>query len=227
MTSISSSSSSFSTNNSKNTQIIVFEGIIGAGKSTTIDYVSNYLRNILGYSVYVVKENVDEWVKDGILELFYGDSKRYSYHFQTKVFMDKVMGFRKVYEEYYNKVDFIICERSLISDYIFASILKSEGNMTDMEFKHYNQWYNMWKEFVPKQFQNYKNVYLKIDVNTAMQRIKQRNRDGETSITYNYQSHLEELHNQYFDNNNNIIWDSSRDISDVSNIDELCHQIIS
>lgn len=206
------------------TKIISFEGIIGAGKSTTIKYISEYLLK-LGYSVYVINENIDEWVSDGILQKFYENPKRYSYHFQTKVFMDKVKTFCDAYNKYWNKVDFIITERSLVSDFIFASILHNDGMMDDMEFKHYNQWYNMWKTMIPNEFLNCFTIYIKVDCTTAMQRVTERSRSGENNISEEYQSKLINLHDKYF-NSSIIVWNGTKNIHDEYNVTELIKLIL-
>lgn len=198
-----------------NTRIISFEGIIGAGKSTTIELTKKYLCD-KGYSVYIVKENVDNWVNDGILQAFYDDPKRYSYHFQTKVFSDKVRKYIKVYKKYYNKVDYILTERSLLSDNIFARLLHKLGNMSDMEIKHYNEWYQLWTTMVPEVFINSKIVYLKLTPEVAIQRIKLRNRESEDKITYEYQEQLMNFHDLEFSNKKDvIIWDASLNIHNI------------
>lgn len=205
-----------------NTKIVCFEGIIGAGKSTTIEYCLKELLN-KGYSVHIIKENVDEWVEDGILQKFYENPKRYAYHFQTKAFIDKVKNFKQAFDMYFGKVNFIIAERSLISDYIFATLLYMDEMMDDMEFKHYKDWYNFLKHNIPSEYNNAITIYLKLNVNIALERIKRRNRDGEDKISYEYEKNLAMLHDKYFDSAK-IVWDSSKNIHD--NIDELIELII-
>lgn len=206
------------------TRIVKFEGIIGAGKSTAIKYLAAEMRQ-RGYTVYVVDESVEGWVEDGILQKFYEDPKRYSYHFQTKCFLDKVNKFMKAYEEYYGKVDFIFTERSMVSDYIFASLLHADKMMDEMEFKHYQEWYNFWKKLVPKPFQDGTTVYLKLRPLTAMKRIQMRNRDGEDHIKIEYETRLNDMHDGYFDVKANVVWDSAQDIHKQLTVTKLANVI--
>lgn len=207
------------------TQIISFEGIIGAGKTTTIEHISKNLEK-KGYSVYIIKENVDEWVEDGLLQRFYEDPKRNAYLFQTKAYIDKIKKFNEIFNWKYGTVDFIITERNIISDYIFASLTYKMGLMDELEFKYYKQWYSLWETNLPEPFKKCTLVYLKLDPNTAMQRIKQRGRDGESKITLEYETNLYELHEEYFNKNNNIIWDSEKNIHKQKHIDKLTKIIL-
>ncbi len=215
----------FFTARTKPTKFADLEGIIGAGKTTTINAVKDELMS-RGFKVHIIKENVDEWVADGILQKFYEDPCRYAYHFQTKVFSDKVRTYIEEFEQYYGKVDYILTERSLRSDYIFASLLHTQGNMTEMEFKHYNQWYNMWSKMIPEEFSESLTVYIQITPELANERISQRNRDGESGITLEYQRGLHELHEKMFSNENNLLWDGSKDIYNKEIVEKLTDNII-
>lgn len=208
----------------KDTHIIVFEGIIGTGKSTTLKMVTEELQTH-GYSVYVVDECVDSWVEDGLLQKFYADPVRYSYHFQTKAFIDKVKMFVNA-TQYIGKVDFIFTERGVVSDYIFASLLHENKSMDDMEFKHYNEWYNFIKRMVPDEFAECKTLYLRNDPHTAMGRVRQRDRSGESGISDEYQTQLYDLHEKYFNNDKTCIWDSSKNIFEKENLNELVKALL-
>lgn len=85
----------------KKFKVIVIDGIISAGKSTLIALIQTKLKD--RYEIIVIKESVDKWVKSGILQKFYGDKKRWSYHFQTKVFHDRIMETRNQYDKFIEK----------------------------------------------------------------------------------------------------------------------------
>lgn len=211
----------------KQTNIIKVEGIIGAGKTTTIKYIAGELI-ARGYSVYIINECVDEWLEDGLLQKFYNDPKRYAYHFQTKAFVDKVKKFRRAFNKYYGKVDFIITERSLLSDYIFAELLHNDGMIDDMEFKHYNDWYRMWYSIVPEEFQYGLTVYLRVEPSIALQRVEERSRSGENNIKYEYERDLHTLHDDYFNikNKYNLVWNSSKNIHIAGNVVKITDKIL-
>ena len=87
----------------KKFKVIVIDGIISAGKSTLIALIQTKLKD--RYEIIVIKEPVNKWVASGILQKFYGDKKRWSYHFQTLVFHDRIMETRNQYNKFIEKTD--------------------------------------------------------------------------------------------------------------------------
>lgn len=85
----------------KKFKVIVIDGIISAGKSTLIALIQSKLKD--RYEIIVIKESVDKWTQSGILQKFYGDKKRWSYHFQTKVFHDRIMETKNQYDKFIEK----------------------------------------------------------------------------------------------------------------------------
>ena len=69
-------------------QFVVLEGNIGAGKSTML----NIMQKQLGLSV--INEPTNKWQHvgqtDNILDLFYKDTKRWAYTFQSYAFLTRV-----------------------------------------------------------------------------------------------------------------------------------------
>lgn len=175
-----------------NPKIIVIEGIIGSGKSTLVKNLSAHLKS-LGYSVAVALEPVDEWVKSGLLQQFYSNKQRFAYLFQTAVFVDQT----NVYFDAVNKpVDYVIIERSLLSNTIFAELLHEEESMTDLEMRQYSRWAGFWHKTLnisPSHF-----IYLSPSVETAMTRLRSRGRDGESGISADYQARLKQKHDLLF-----------------------------
>lgn len=217
----------------RNTKIISFEGIIGAGKTTTINIVKKELET-RGYSVIVIYENVDEWVSDGILQKFYENQERYCFQFQTKVILDKVQIYNNVHQKYFGNVDYIIMERSFMSDFIFANMLHSDKKMDDLEYKYYQQLYYYSLNYsIPSEFINPNIVYLQLNPKIALSRVKQRGRDGESSISYSYEKKLHLLHNHYFLKNKKLIknhkvmiWDSRKNIKNNKHISNILSLIL-
>lgn len=82
-------------------KVIVIDGIISAGKSTLIALIQSKLKD--RYEIIVIKEPVNKWTQSGILQKFYGDKKRWSYHFQTKVFHDRIMEAINQYDKFIEK----------------------------------------------------------------------------------------------------------------------------
>ena len=65
----------------KNKKVLILEGNIGAGKSTFLKILKNNL------NVDIIFEPTDKWQdvenEGNILDLFYKDTKRWAYTFQT------------------------------------------------------------------------------------------------------------------------------------------------
>ena len=68
-------------------QIVSIEGNIGSGKSTLLSNLKNHFNKNNNHVIFL-KEPVDEWsnIKDEngitILEKFYSDQDKYSFHFK-------------------------------------------------------------------------------------------------------------------------------------------------
>lgn len=182
---------------------VVVDGIIGAGKTLLISKLKrNY--ELKGFKVYVVREEVDEWKNSGLLDRFYSDQSRWGSFFQMKVFHDKVTTAIKIWEDAieYSKLPFtkvlIICERWITTDCIFMKMLHDANTVDDLEWKVYNDWWNLWSKvvpFVPKLF-----IYLRPSLEECMRRVRERNRQGEDKMDIEYQRNLMKEHDNYFRN---------------------------
>ena len=174
--------------------VICVEGIISAGKTSLINECLVPLWTQRGLRVRVIEEPVDKWKE--ILPMFYEDPKRWAYHFQSKAFHDRVVESKRMWNMYKDDTDIFICDRSIFSDPGFMEINYIQGNMTNMEMKHYNEWWNMWSTvvpFIPDMF-----VYLTVSVEEATIRLKERSRNGESKITPEYQQLLKNFHDETY-----------------------------
>lgn len=175
--------------------VIDVEGLIGAGKTT---FINNCLIPILtrkGYKVSLIREPVDLWGE--ILPLFYKDPKRWGYHFQTKTIVDRIKVSKQTWDMKHKYTDIFICERGVWSDTFFMQTLYDQGHVNDMEYKHYNDWWNLWTEvlpFTPDIF-----IYLNPDIDEVMKRVRSRNRKGEEELTKSYQQLLKSKHDEVLD----------------------------
>lgn len=183
-------------------RVIAVEGLIGAGKSTLLQEVLvPELELSQQCRVIVIREPVEEWVASGMLQRFYGDQKRWAYTFQAKAFHDRVMEARRVLTQQAAlppaaRADFILMERSPVSDQIFMRTLHAEGMVDDMEFALYQEWVQLWADLCALKVDLF--VYVRTDVPLCMQRLNQRSRDGETRVTPEYQAHLLREHELQF-----------------------------
>lgn len=176
--------------------IIVIDGIIGAGKSTLISVLYKLLLE-MGYKVTIVREPVEKWVQSGILQQFYDDKKRWAYTFQTVAFMDRILANKKAYEENPD-TDIFIMERSWFTDPVFMDMLHDEGYVTEKEMALYKEWCNFWNLVIP--FSPDYFLYLRPELDICMDRVCERNRDGESAVDKQYQQALLNKHDELFGN---------------------------
>jgi deoxyadenosine/deoxycytidine kinase len=176
--------------------VVVIEGIVGAGKTTLIHDCLRPLFESRGWRVTIIAEPVQGWKEDGLLELFYKDPQRYAYHFQTKAFHDRVKVSQQQYQSHRDHTDVFLVERSVFSDRFFMNTLHKSGVITDLEYKHYQEWWSLWTEVVP--FTPDLFLYLRPSLEACMERVKKRSRPGEHAITTEYQQQLLTEHDIFF-----------------------------
>ena len=183
--------------------IISLEGNIGSGKSTILRIMQEKYQN--NPNVIFVDEPVSEWnlIKDGdksILELFYEDQAKYSFAFQIMAYITRLRKLLQVLENSSDKI--IICERSIYTDkYVFAKMLYQQGHINEIEWQTYNYWFDTFKEKTKLSMIIYVNTKPEI----CFDRIKKRNRTGESNIPIDYLKHCHRLHNEWLDTNSEEI----------------------
>ena len=167
---------------------INLEGLIGSGKTA--------LLQLLGKNpeICAVPEPVWYWsCYKGVnaLELLYKDPARYGYVFQNMVMASLIT--RKPLDE--RRVT--IYERSVDSSLeCFATQLKQNGDLMEIE-------YGLLKEFArllrPQMTPVDAIIYLKVDPEVALERIKDRNRPEEREMKLEFLKELNDLHEKWMD----------------------------
>lgn len=154
--------------------IITIGGMIGAGKTT----ITNLLSDELGCVAYY--ENVDG---NEILPLFYTASpeeqaeKRYPFLLQLEFLNSRY----SIIKQALKAEEVIVMDRSIYEDWYFAKINTQIGNISELEFTLYEKLLNnMLEELeeLPKKAPDLM-VYLKISFNKTLERIGKRGRDFE------------------------------------------------
>ena len=174
--------------------IYIIEGPIGAGKTTLLKYLYEYFTK-LGYKTAICLEPVDLWEKIGILGKFYQNPERYSYIFQSFVYITRIDKIKEMFKTCPN-YDIYLIERSPLSDKLFMAIQHNDL----MELEMYKNWCNTFDQLLPFDLSNVKLIYLKPDIEICQQRIAKRNRSSESNIKHEYQEKLIIAHNYYFEN---------------------------
>lgn len=168
----------------------IVEGNIGAGKSTFLRMIGEYL------NVQTVFEPHDKWQNVGtenLLEKFYADTNRWAYSFQTYAFVTRIMA----QEEHakINKYPVQILERSVYSDrYCFAKNCFELGNMNALEWKLYQEWFAWLVENYTVKPHGF--IYLRTAPEVCHERLLKRARHEEAAVPLEY---LQKLHQKHED----------------------------
>lgn len=107
---------------------------------------------------------------------------------------------QKLFELQNKRTDVIlITERTVFSDkYIFASLHHDEGNINDLGMVAYN----MWNDLFSSESKVNKILYIITPPKVCLERIKNRNREGEDKILIEY---IEKVHNAHVNFFNEVI----------------------
>lgn len=171
--------------------MIIVEGTIGAGKSTFLKMLQQYLPEHA-----MALEPLDQWhdgkQENSLLTLFYKDPSRWAYSFELKTLMSRVRDYAH-YKRLYGKQ--LMVERSIFSGrYCFAYNSFCSGYLSEPEWMLYQHWF----DFLMAQYtiQPTAFIYLRIEPQKALERIKKRRREGE-DIPLSYLQSIGFLHDQF------------------------------
>ena len=202
---------------------ISFEGNISAGKST----IFNYIKTLNLVNTSFVDEPVSEWenIKDkngmNALECFYSDQKKNSFCFQVLAYITRL---KKIIDTIrINPSNITISERCIETDkYVFAKMLYEADNISSIEWETYNYWYNTFVEISQVDMI----IYIATDPEICYNRIKNRNRSGESNIPLEYLIKCHTMHENWINttsthviklNGNKNIIELQNDIKEIMN----------
>jgi deoxyadenosine/deoxycytidine kinase len=181
----------------KPTRIISLDGNIGVGKTTLLKTIQERFPQIV-----VVEEPVDVWttLKDAegknLLELFYGDKRRWAFSFQQAAMLSRLLLLQKAIAEA-KPGQIILSERSVLTDrFVFADMLQQANDMNPLEWTLYQHWYQAFGSMLPMAGI----LYINTSVETAANRIKLRARPGENEISKEYLEALDRQHRAWIAN---------------------------
>ncbi len=167
--------------------VIIIDGVVGAGKSTLAEKVSNKLNIPVFYELQNEETNT-------LLEEFYKDKKRWAFTLQIHFLNER---FRMIKEIHKNGGG--ILDRSIFGDRIFASMLHEDGYMTSEEFNTYSSLLNNMLEHSKDPTLL---VYIDCDLETAVERIGVRGRQMEQSVDEVYWKRLNEKYTNWYNEYN-------------------------
>lgn len=147
--------------------MLTVAGVIGAGKST----FTKELAGELG-----TKPFYEPVGGNPVLPLYYSDPEKYGFLLQIYFLNKRFKMIKAAYKEDNN-----ILDRSIYEDLLFTTINHKNGNFTDEEFDTYKSLLdNMMEEIegLPKKAPDLM-IYLDVDFDTMLSRIKLRGREFE------------------------------------------------
>lgn len=175
-------------------KMFVLEGNIGAGKSTLLKLLENNIPEIT-----VIPEPTNKWQHIGnddnnILNLFYKDTPRWAYTFQSYAFISRVQAMLEFQAVQPNNTISIL-ERSVYCDrFCFAKNCFESGLMSALEWQIYKEWFAWLVEsYVPRPTGF---IYLRTTPKTCYDRSIKRGRSEESGIPMAY---FEALHKKHED----------------------------
>ena len=170
----------------KPNETIVIDAVVGAGKTSYMEMLSEEMK--IPYFQEPVQDNP-------LLDKFYYDRKRYAFPLQI-YFLNRRFEMLKQASE---AGEPSLMDRSIYGDMIFAKMLYEKGDMEKDEFILYRDLLTNMLDHVeaPKLM-----IYLKIDTDSAIERIKKRGRDYEQIVERDYWENLNKEYEDYFSNYN-------------------------
>ena len=182
-------------------RVIIIEGQIGVGKTT----VGELLERELGITLFRELQHQETHT---LLDRFYSDQQRWAFTLQIHFLNERFRMIKEIRRSGGGALD-----RSIYGDRIFAEVLHEDGTMTDEEFMTYDTLLdNMLEHVEPPDLL----IYLDCSVDTAIERIRRRNRGLEAGIPRDY---LERLNRHYLD------WYRDYDLSPKVKIDTEAHRL--
>ena len=156
-------------------------GVVGVGKSSLTNLIWDKWKFV------PFREPVFD---NPLLDKFYYDKKRYAFPLQV-FFLNKRFEMCKKSLEYGSSV----MDRSIIEDTIFAKMLRDSGDMDPYEYQIYRELFNNMMEHV---VQPDLMVYLKVQPEEAVRRIRKRGREYEVKNDTDYWYTLSQNYNEFF-----------------------------
>lgn len=189
------------------------EGNIGCGKTTLLDKLEE------NNNFEVIREPVDLWLQikgsddKNLLQQFYEEPDRYAYLFQTMVFKTRLESL-----DNHQIKPFRFSERSIWTDrHVFGKSCINSKKMNDLETNSYKFWFDwLEKKFFKKPDGI---IYLRTDPEKCLDRIYERGRYEESTVSLKYLNEIHDYHEEWLcnctqtpifiiDNNNNNDWNN-------------------
>jgi len=182
--------------------IISFDGNIGSGKSSAVQYFKQNFEKFCNlktyhYKVCFLDEPVEQWefiidIEDGknAIQKFYEDNKKYAFPFQMMAYISRLSLFKEALKKDY---DIIFTERSMFTDKnVFAQMLYDNKKMNTIEYQIYLKWFDEFLETI----NSIKTIYIRTSPEICEKRVLKRGRLGE-NIPLQYLKDCHHYHDKW------------------------------
>lgn len=168
----------------------MLEGTIGAGKTTLGQALTAFLSDrdipVRFLPEVFPRDLLNKYIS--YASEFPDTTNIYAYALQEAILQKRLQTYRKALR-LQRKGYCVFVDRSLPGDYVFASVNRANGNLTDAEWRYYCREMGKVDLLEPAAI-----LYLKVDLATSQARIRARMRDKETDYDAAY---LQQLIDKY------------------------------
>lgn len=168
---------------------IGISGLIGAGKTTLCTALGKAL-NLPTYYEHVIE---NEYLAD-----FYRDPKKYSFPLQIYLLNHRFRQQQQIIWQGKGGVQ----DRTIYEDSVFAKMLRDSGLMEDRDYRTYVALFSNMSNFMKKPNLI---IHLEVTPEESLQRIKERSRDCETTISIEYLANLYKAYQQFITDISKVI----------------------
>lgn len=180
-------------------KILIVEGIPGCGKTTFCKSYAAAFSRIPGDVVIM-----EEWVDEKILADYISDMPNKATYFQYEAQRQSVLRLHNAIS-LANSGKTVLIDRSLLGNRCFAEVQYEEGYISTDSIKEYRDVFSFRQVLNKKEMNEVQieTLYLKCDIETALERIRKRNRIGESCYSAQYLAKLKQKHDEIFISKNN------------------------
>lgn len=149
---------------------IVVDGVTGVGKSSLVKIISEE------FGLQPFNEMFED--ENRLLNKFFHDRAKWAFPMQTNFLTNRFRQYRQAMQ-----IGNAVMDRSIYSDKIFARMYLEYGYLKHEEYAVYNNLLTALLEHVcPPGLM----IYLRVDTNEAVRRIKKRGREDEVEVEWSY-----------------------------------------
>lgn len=200
---------------------VAVEGNIAVGKSTFI----KHLQDRLSDKAEILFEPLDKWTNlkgVNLLQEMYANPIQRSFHTQSYIQLTMAINQQTPVDK-----PIKVMERSLESGkFVFVKAMLEEGHIDQTEFDILDEWYNWLKQRNPPVNEI---IYLRSTPQVALERLINRNRSEESSVTLHYLESIHKLYDQWLLNSSvpvTIIDQNQSLLNTISAADKLADKFL-